>query len=283
MCEKNENELQKVERAEIQLSTEASPMLRLAEMMQNGLDIDVDKMAKLQEMGERYEANEARKAYHVAMAAFKKEPPEITKDKLVSYKEVKYTHASLANVTNTINIALSEHGLSASWIQDQTDKGIKITCRITHELGHYEETSLTAPPDGTGSKNAIQAIGSTVTYLQRYTLLSLTGLATADQDDDGAGADNKPTEIPKPTEKEQAFIDAVIKLLPPVDGKVYNVERLGKYLYALNNNCYCYNMKTVDTAAEAVVQKGTPELYMDDAKGSQFEQDYNIDPDEDSQ
>lgn len=47
---------------------------------------------------------------------------------------------------------------------------------------------MIAPVDTSGSKNAIQAIGSTVTYLQRYTLLSGCGLAAASTDDDGRGA-----------------------------------------------------------------------------------------------
>jgi len=98
-----------------------------------------------------------------------------------------YNHASLANVTNKINRALSEHGLSASWVTNQSD-GLKVTCTIAHKLGHSESTSLSAGPDTSGSKNAIQAIGSTVTYLERYTILALTGLATREQDDDGGGA-----------------------------------------------------------------------------------------------
>jgi hypothetical protein len=55
-------------------------------------------------------------------------------------------------------------------------------------MGHSESTSLSASPDTSGSKNAIQAIGSTVSYLQRYTILALTGLATEDMDDDGHAA-----------------------------------------------------------------------------------------------
>ncbi len=61
-------------------------------------------------------------------------------------------------------------------------------CTITHELGHSESTSLTANPDISGSKNAIQAIGSTISYLERYTVLALTGLATKDMDDDGVSS-----------------------------------------------------------------------------------------------
>jgi len=149
----------------------------------------IEKMMALQE---RYEANEARKAYHEAMSAFKANPPEIGKDKNVSYTvqgkgTTSYAHASLANVTGKINRALSEHGLSAGWTTIQNDKGITVTCTITHKFGHSESTSLTAAPDTSGSKNAIQAIGSTVSYLERYTILALTGLATHDMDDDGKG------------------------------------------------------------------------------------------------
>jgi hypothetical protein len=148
---------------------------------------DLDKLEKLLNMQERWELGEARKAYHKAMSAFKANPPVINKDKKVGYGTGKgtvgYHHASLFNVIDKITKGLSEHGLSMSWRTEQNGK-ITVTCRITHELGHHEETSLSADADTSGAKNSIQAIGSTVSYLQRYTALSLTGLATQDQDDD---------------------------------------------------------------------------------------------------
>jgi hypothetical protein len=58
-----------------------------------------------------------------------------------------------------------------------------VTCHVSHEKGHRESTSLTGPEDVSGGKNPIQTIGSTVTYLQRYTMVSALGLSTADQDD----------------------------------------------------------------------------------------------------
>jgi len=149
---------------------------------------DLEKVDKLLALKERHDANEARKAYHEAMAKFKADPPKIDKDKKVGYKtnagQVGYSHASLANVTEKINSALSKHGLSASWTTQQNG-GIFVTCKITHIKGHSEETTLSAQADSSGSKNSIQAIGSTITYLERYTLLALTGLATHEQDDDG--------------------------------------------------------------------------------------------------
>jgi len=83
---------------------------------------------------------------------------------------------------------MSKHGLSASWHTKQDNGAVSVTCTITHLMGHKESVTLSAPPDNSGSKNNIQAIGSTVTYLQRYTLFAITGIAAADQDDDGQTA-----------------------------------------------------------------------------------------------
>lgn len=199
----SKNEIQKTE----------SPLTAAAALVQADGNMDVAKLKELLELQERWDATQAKKAYVVAMAAFKENPPEILKDRTVKYKpkdkrEVTYKHATLHNVTTCINTELSKHDLHASWVTSQDNGSIKVTCKITHIQGHSEETYLSAPPDTTGSKNAIQAIGSTVTYLQRYTVLALTGLATCDQDDDGAGAANQPS-TKKPTKKEEQ--DAIIE------------------------------------------------------------------------
>ena len=165
-----------------------SPAAMMLQAMQGNMDLE--KLEKFLDLQDRWEKNEARKAYTGAMAAFKQNPPEIEKDRKVDYttkagNRVKYDHASLGNVANKINAALGKHGLSASWTTVQEDARITVTCRITHIMGHSESTSLSAAPDDSGGKNAIQAVGSTIAYLERYTVLALTGLATSDMDDDG--------------------------------------------------------------------------------------------------
>ena len=155
---------------------------------------DLTQLKGLLDLQEQYEANEARKAYHVAMTAFKADPPKIAKEKEVSFGGTSYKHATLSSVTEKINRSLSQHGLAATW-KVQQNGTISVTCKITHVKGHSEETTMTAPADTSGSKNSIQAIGSTITYLERYTLLAATGLATDDMDDDAQGVteviDNK--------------------------------------------------------------------------------------------
>jgi hypothetical protein len=154
----------------------------------------LEQLEKWMDLKMKYEAREAKKAYHKAMAAFKANPPEIQKDRTVGFESKKtggktsYSHASLHNVSSLIDKAMSPHGLSKTWKTEQGDGGITVTCTITHELGHSESNQLTAGADNTGNKNSIQAIGSTISYLERYTLLALTGLATKDMDDDGNAA-----------------------------------------------------------------------------------------------
>lgn len=156
---------------------------------------DLQSMERLMALQERWEANEARKAYHAAMAEFKRNPPKIIKDKHVKFTSTKgvteYDHATIGNVVRQIIESLAQHDLSHSWSTEQVEGGqVAVTCTITHKAGHSESITLKAGRDESGGKNAIQALGSAITYLQRYTLLAITGLAVEDgSDDDGRGTD----------------------------------------------------------------------------------------------
>lgn len=171
------------------LAVRAPTPLSILEMaVQQGAD--VEKLAQLMQLQERWEANEARKAFVAALAKFKASPPILQKNKRVHFASSKgnvdYRHATLDKVAEVIGKELSKHGLSFRWQTSQEQGRIRVTCFLQHEMGHGESVMLEAPADESGAKNAIQAIGSTVTYLERYTLLAATGMATADQDTDGA-------------------------------------------------------------------------------------------------
>ena len=170
-----------------------TPMQMLQIAVEKGASLE--QLSKLMDLQERWEANEARKAFVAAKAAFKAEAPTITKNKHVGFKSKKegaagtdYNHATLDNVADTLSPLLSKHGMAYAWETAQSEGGlITVTCVLTHVLGHSERVSLRAGLDQSGNKNNIQAVGSTVTYLQRYTLLAITGMATVDQDNDGMG------------------------------------------------------------------------------------------------
>lgn len=162
------------------------PMGMVLQAVQAGMTIE--QISSVLAMQRDFEADEARKAYVSDMALLKLNPPQILKDKLVSFDRTSYMHATLGGVTKAVVDALASHGFSHSWVTKQANGLITVTCKITHRMGHSESTSMEAAPDQSGKKNAIQAVASSITYMQRYTLLAACGLATMDMpDDDGQG------------------------------------------------------------------------------------------------
>jgi hypothetical protein len=156
----------------------------------------MEMLERLLALNERWEANQARKAFDAAMARVRAKLKPIEKDittefdaKQAGGKRTFRKHASLAAIAKSIDPILAEEGMNYSW-RTHADVGqpIFVTCIISHELGHHVENTLPGPADNTGNKNMIQAVGSTITYLERYTLLAALGLSTEDADDDGAAA-----------------------------------------------------------------------------------------------
>lgn len=142
-----------------------------------------ETISRLMDLQERWEKNQARKDFDTAIAAAKAEIKPIVRD-AKGHNEKRYvSYGAIARVVDPI---LAKHGLAVRFRTEQTDR-INVTC-ILFGHGHSEESSLSGPPDTTGNKNAIQAIGSTLTYLQRYSLVQALGLAASD-DDDGSHAD----------------------------------------------------------------------------------------------
>jgi hypothetical protein len=158
-----------------------TPMDMLNRAVSSGADIAmIEKLLGLQE---RWEAGQARKAFENALAEVGKEIPVIIRN-ATGHNAKKY--ADFAAIAKVVDPILGRHGLRYRFKTTQTDR-ISVTC-ILYGHGHSEETTLAGPPDSSGNKNAIQAIGSTLTYLQRYSLVQMLGLAAAADDDGKAGA-----------------------------------------------------------------------------------------------
>ena len=196
------NAVTKTKPSHVAPSGDLGALMTIIERAASDPNFDTGRLMQMLELKERWDATEARKAFTVAMAAFKANPPKIVKNKHVKIQHrngggtTEYDHATHSEVTEKIAAGLGQHGLSHRWNVEQSEGRIRVTCIITHSLGHSEQVQMTANADDSGSKNSIQAIGSAVTYLQRYTLLAATGLTTADMpDDDGAGAADMPDTI----------------------------------------------------------------------------------------
>lgn len=145
----------------------------------------VDALEKLLQLQIQWEAKESAKAFKQAMVDFQAKKPRLIKSDEVTFNgKLQFKFNSLGSVQSAVDPVLSTCGLSYRWEQAEKDGRIEITCIVSHVLGHSERTSLSAPLDKSGSKNDIQSIGSTVSYLKRYTLEGALGLAS-DKDRDG--------------------------------------------------------------------------------------------------
>lgn len=161
------------------------PLVQAA--MKSGALSDPATLRELLAVQREWEAGEARKAYARALTALKRDlPTVIDRDATVDFtgqsgKRTHYTHASLAGVMEVITGPLTQHGFSLAWVPSTGERGgVRVTCRLTHAEGHFEDCSLEAPPDTSGAKSPAQAIASTITLLERYTALASLGIATKD-------------------------------------------------------------------------------------------------------
>jgi hypothetical protein len=170
-----------------------TPMDLLNRALSQGAGIEI--IEKFMDLQDRHERNQARKAFDAAIADAKQEIPPIIKNRRVFFeaksagaKNTDYRHEDLGEIARTVDPILGRFGLSYRWrTKAVPNEPVTVTCILSHRGGHFEENSLSAGRDESGNKNAIQAIGSTVTYLQRYTLKAALGLA-ASNDDDGQAA-----------------------------------------------------------------------------------------------
>ncbi len=158
-----------------------TPMAMLSQAVAQGAPIEV--LERLMVLANQMKADHNREAFDAAVSEAKAEIPAIVRN-AKGHNDKRY--ANFDAIARAVDPVLSKHGLGYRFRTAQTDK-ICVTCILFHRAGHFEETTLCGPADTTGSKNAIQAIGSTQTYLQRYTLVAMLGLAATD-DDDGSAA-----------------------------------------------------------------------------------------------
>lgn len=168
---------------------DSGALMKIIEKATLDPQFDVAKLEQLLAVKERWEANEARKAFNQAFSAFKADAVPILKNRQVTDGPLKgKSYAELFSVVNAVTPVLSRHGLSASWRVTKDEKDwIEVTCLLKHILGGSESVSMGGPPDVGGAKSAIQARASTISYLERYTLKAVCGVAEQGDDNDGNG------------------------------------------------------------------------------------------------
>lgn len=170
-------------------AADVNPMTLLSKLDLN--NVNTDAMEKLMDLQERWEANNAKRAYAEAVAAFQAEMPPISKKR----EGRSYVYAAFDDIMKVAAPILQKHGLSVSFPQESTEEETRITCRVMHVGGHSEDTPYTTQKskplqtrDGRNIINLEQAGGSSNSYAKRYCFCNALNIVVTDEDDDAISA-----------------------------------------------------------------------------------------------
>lgn len=169
-----------------------TPDQLIAECAANGAD--PDRMAKLLDLKIRWDAYNAKVQFDEALEKFRHSEVVVKATKQVSIAtkggdDITYWHAELDKASDIVADALKAYGITHTWKPGIGPDGKPTMALVLRAFGHTEEMgAMIGPPDNSGSKNAMQAVGSTMKYQARYVLLYSLGIVPKGPDDDGRAA-----------------------------------------------------------------------------------------------
>lgn len=167
-----------------------NPLALLQTAIERGLD--VDKLGKLMDLAERWEANQAAAAFGAALAKFQSVCPPIKKSRTAKMPGKNggdgwsYQFADFEEVMKTVNPLLIDCGLSVTFSSDTSGATLKVTCFVRHGV-HVQPTTLTVPIPAQMIVNDTQKFGAALSYAKRYSLAAALNLVFTGEDNDAAG------------------------------------------------------------------------------------------------
>jgi hypothetical protein len=172
--------------------SESTAIMQVIERAAMNPDVDIDKMERLLQMQERILNRNAHAAFSSALAMMQCDLPSIKENGAIEVNgTVRSKYAKFEDINDTVRPILQRYGFAVSFRVKQDASMITVTGILAHREGHSEETQICLPADSSGSKNSVQAIGSSVSYGKRYAMCALLNITSRGEDDDGVGAGSK--------------------------------------------------------------------------------------------
>lgn len=176
----------------------------LIDRMMSMPELDLDRVDRLISMHERMQSQQAVTAFNQSFAKMQKDLKPVEK----RGKAHNSRYALWEDINESIRSVIGKHGFSLTFKTEQSDDLITVTAILLHEQGHSMQTSKELPYDTSGSKNAVQAIGSSTSYGKRYAACDLLNITTKDEDDDGQAGGSNLISVDQ-FEEIQALVDEV--------------------------------------------------------------------------
>jgi len=170
------------------VSAETTALLSMIERVCLDPNADIDKLSKMLDMQERVLNRNAEQAFAADFAAMQCELPRIARNGKIEIKKdgklIQSTaFAKLEDINDGVRPTLQKYGFGVSFSIEQSGGLVTVTATLLHRLGHSKSTSMSLPIDNSGSKNAVQGNGSSVSYGKRYTMSALLNISTGDDVD----------------------------------------------------------------------------------------------------
>lgn len=127
-------------------------------------------------------------------------------------KGYNYKYADLASVWGACREPLSKNGLSVTQIETQNETGDVLITILGHSSGQWIRSIMPIRIKAGGKVNELQEMGSVLTYLRRYALSAIVGIAPAEDDDGGNGGGYKAS---NQEVKPQPATQSTIKMVTP--------------------------------------------------------------------
>lgn len=184
---------------------------------------DVDKLERLMAMYERIEARKAEQAFNEAMNGAQTEIRPIAAD--ASNPQTKSKYASYPALDRALRPIYTNHGFALSFDTGESPADmVRVLCYVAHKAGHSRTYHADIAADGKGAKGGdvmpkIHAIGSAMSYGQRYLLKLIFNIAVGDDDGNAAGDTT-----------EKIGEEDVAKLLKLIDDSHSDIEKWCKYM-----------------------------------------------------
>jgi hypothetical protein len=170
----------------VAVTNDVAAVMQVIERAASNPDVSVEKLEKLLDIQERIFSKNAEIAFNGAMAEMQAELPVITeKGSIIVDQKLRSRYAKFEDINEAVKPILMKHGFAISFRIDSTNGKVNVTGILTHRGGHREQTSMELPVDTSGSKNPVQAVGSSTAYGKRYVMEALLNLTSRGQDDDG--------------------------------------------------------------------------------------------------
>ncbi len=183
-------------------------VLQVIERCANDPNVDIEKMQKLLDMQERIMNKQQEIEYNIAFSEMQPKLPPIP---ALGEGHNNARFAKKEDMNQLVNPILSKFGFALSFKNTQENGTIKTRATLRHRAGHAEFTEITLKDDNSGSKNAVQAVGSSQSYGERYTMkaiLNLTIIKDPTDDDAASASDIKNKGKSKSSVKFQEKVNA---------------------------------------------------------------------------